>query len=466
MIKFGTDGWIGIISHDFTFQNLTMVIQAVASYLLEIRNGWIQDKDISVIIGYDTRFMSDEYARSAALVLAGNGIKTYLCSKPVITPVLSYAVTQLKTRAGVMITAGHKSHIYNGVKLKGSHGGPALSDMASEVESYIGRDVNIAEEDTDLITLINPDEFYIQRLRKLVDIDLIRRSGLKVIVDVMYGAGKGYIKDLLSGSKTHIIEMRNTVNPSFGGTNPEPIGENLRSAINLLPGFNADLALALDGEGDQLGVVDDQGKYVDSHYIFSLLIRHLVEYKKMGGGVVKTFSTTRMIDRLAEKYNLQLYETPAGFTYITDLFLREKILIGGEESGGFGFQRHIPEKDGILAGLFLLELLAMTQIPLSTLVDQMKRELGVYVWKHLDIPLSNQPNFTNLTNFPIQLAGKPVEEIREMDGVKFCLKGGSWLLVRPAAGSNLCFYAEGSSSKEVEDILHAGTEFYSGYVRL
>lgn len=452
-IQFGSDGWLGMISRDFTYDNLTLVAQALAAYLTEqtdVRGG--------VVIGYDTRFLSDFYAMEIAKVLAGNGIRAFLSNKPVITPTVSYAVSHLEAQAGVMVTAGHHPYQYNGLKLKGSHGGPALPAMLNGVKEYLGQKIQMTTSDDERIIGFNPDELYFKRIAELVDLDLIRRSHLKVIVDVMHGAGRGYMKYLLGNEKMHVLEIRNSLNPSFGGGSPEPVAQNLTSLVNVLLGFDADLAIAIDGDGDQIGVLDDRGQFVDAQHIFTLLLKHMVENRKLAGGVVKSISTTQMVNKMAEKYRLRLHETPVGFQHICNLFLQEKILLGGEESGGFGFQGHLPERDGILAGLLLLELLAMTGASIRELLTEVEEEVGKHVYRRLDVRLPEKrvPSVTlpMKRELPTEVGGIPVKEVVQMDGVKLYLQNGSWLLARPSENESMMrFYAEGHSLEEVERIL-------------
>lgn len=467
-IKFGTDGWYGIISRECNFENLCTIAQGLATYLLE-------EGDIAggVVVGYDTRFLSDSYAREVARVLAGNGIRTYLSNKPVIVPAVSYSVVHLGALAGVMITAGHQPYEYNGIKLRGSHGGPALPDMLAKIESLLDQRIKTTTTDDELIIRFNPDELYFKGIANVVDLELIKKSGLKVIVDVMHGAARGYFKELLQSEKNHVLELRNSQNLSFGGNSPEPVAQNLNSLIDVLLGFGAHLALAIDGDGDRLGVLDQRGQYVDAHHIFTLLLKHLVENRKLDGTVVKTFSTTHMVNKLADKYRLKVEETPVGFKYISELFLQEKILLGGEESGGFGVQGHVPERDAVLAGLLLMELLAMSKLSLRELLDEIEDDIGKYVYRRLDVKLSGAKAGTYyqqlggalLPHGPMaeeikEIAGIPVDRVENLDGTKYCLKNGAWLLIRPSASAHetvMRYYAEGRSLEEVERMLQAAT---------
>ena len=479
-IKFGTDGWHGVISRECNFENLCQIAQALASYLS------LQEKTAGgVVVGYDTRFLSDNYALEMARVLAGNGIRTYLSTKPVVVPAVSYAVLHLRAAAGLMITAGHQPYQYNGVKIRGSHGGPALPEMLLGIETQLGRGLKMTTADDELITRFNPDELYLRGIARVVDLDLIQNSGIKVIVDVMHGAARGYFRELLQSEKNQVLEIRNTENLSFGGNNPEPIPHNLDSLRNVITCFNADLALAIDGDGDCLGVLDQRGRFVDAHYVFTLLLKHLVENRKMDGTVVKSFSVTQLVNRLAEKYQLKLHETPVGFGHISEQFLNEKILLGGEESGGFGVQGHVPERDAVLAGLLVLELLAMSKKSITELLLEIEDEFGKYIYRRLDVNLprvktaapwsavlGSAPE-SALTAHPYsseeaqemgyileKMAGFPVERVELLDGTKYFFKSGSWLLARPTGSTHepmMRYYAEGRSIEEVEKILQIAT---------
>lgn len=455
MIRFGADGWIGIISHDFTFRNLKMVVQALALYLLEADK--IHD---GVVIGYDTRFLSDEYAAKTAEILASVGIKVYIANKPVITPALSLAVKEFQAYIGIMITASNLAYKYNGLKIKGSYGGPILENKLTVIAGYIGRDVKLKTSEEGQITSFNPDQMYRQQISQLTDLELIKSAGLKIIVDVMYGASKGYLKELIAGDKTQLIEIRNTSNPSFGGSEPSPVEQNLASLKNLIPGFAADLALAFNSDGTQLGVIDDRGYFINSQYIFSLLVKHLVEGKKKQGSVAKTSMITQMINQLAKKYGFDLLETPNGFQYICDLFIQKRIFCGSTGTGGFALEDHVPDQDGILAGLLLMELMVVTELKLSQLVKNLEKEFGKFFWRQLEIPYiwDDQLGLRAISpkNFPQEIAGFPVVSIQKIDGIKFYLEGGSWLLVKPAQNRlALNLYAESSSKEEVENILSA-----------
>ncbi|HZV80814.1 MAG TPA: phosphoglucomutase/phosphomannomutase family protein, partial [Geobacteraceae bacterium] len=352
IIKFGTDGWRGVIAREFTFDNIAIVAQATMDYLA---NEGLAGK--GVVIGYDRRFLSREFAERVAEIAAGNGIRVLLTSGYTPTPAVSWAVHARGAGGGIMITASHNPPVYNGFKVKESYGGSARPSTTKIIEEQVaancasGRSILSTPFGeavaSGLVEIFDANGEYYDQLRRYVDIDLIRRANLKFVVDPMYGAGCGAIPQLIPNS----TEIHGDCNPSFGGQPPEPTEEHLQelSATVRSGGYRA--GLALDGDADRIGAVDENGDFFSSHMIYTVILRHLYENKGLRGGVVKTVSTTRMIDLLAEKYGLQLFETPIGFKHICELMLEHDILMGGEESGGLGVKGHIPERDGILMGL-------------------------------------------------------------------------------------------------------------------
>ena len=346
-IKFGTDGWRGVIARDFTFENLSRVAQATMDYLNREGLG-----NKGLVIGYDRRFMSRDFARRVAEIAAGNGIHARLTEDYAPTPAVSWAVRETGAGAGVMITASHNPPEYNGFKLKEAFGGSALPATTRILEEIVvcnlenNRHVIAVPYDEALkkgtIELFDPCEGYFHQISRYVDLDLIAKSGIKAVVDPMYGAGCGFIPRLLPG----VDEIHNSENPSFGGQPPEPISQHLQELSALLKSGTYRVGLALDGDADRIGAVDENGDFFSSHCIFAVILKHLIEHKKLTGAVVKTVSTTRMVDLLAKKFGLELFETPIGFKHICELMLERDILMGGEESGGLGVKGHIPERDG------------------------------------------------------------------------------------------------------------------------
>ena len=375
-IYFGTDGWRAVISDTFTFHNLRLVSQAIADAVKT--DHWNDGEQITkvdsrkIIVGFDTRFLSDRYARDVARVLAANGFTVYLSQADCPTPAISYAVRHRQAAAGIVITASHNAPRYNGIKLKAAYGGSALPEQSRQVEVYLndneerGRGPNLMDwdvaRDMNLIERFNPLPAYYEHLRTLINFDAIAENPPRVVVDSMHGAGRGVIKGILQGTGCEVTEIRGEMNPGFGGTHPEPIGQNLGALAGAISTGFGNLGLATDGDADRIGAMDERGNFVDPHKIMALALQYLVEERGWGGPVVRTVSTTRMIDRLARRYGLPVYETPVGFNHIADHMLREDVLIGGEESGGISFKGHIPEGDGILMGLLLVEIVAKAYV--------------------------------------------------------------------------------------------------------
>jgi alpha-D-glucose phosphate-specific phosphoglucomutase len=457
-IRFGTDGWRAVISDEFTFANVRRVAQAIADCVLE-ENAAHQ----GVVVGYDTRFLSDRYASDVARVLAGNGIPVYLSRSDCPTPAVSFAVRDRAAAGGVMITASHNPPRYNGIKLKASHGGAATRDYIHRVEGHLeandqaGRVPRLSDRGAP-IERFDPLPPYLAHVRSLVDLEAIGRSGLRVVVDPMYGAGRGYLRAFLTEAGCTVQEIHGDLHPGFGGLHPEPIDRHLGELRETLLATGFDVGLATDGDADRVGAMDDQGRFVDPHSILTVLLRHLVEDCQQRGDVVKTISTTARLNVLAQRYSLALHETPVGFDHICQLMLTEDVLIGGEESGGMSVRGHIPEGDGILAGLLLLEALAATGASLSGLLAQIANEVGHFYYRRDDAP-SNGMAKAKLVEYllnepPTTLAGQTVAEINSRDGVKYILADDSWLLIRPSGTEPvLRLYAEARSPEAVEALL-------------
>ena len=460
-IKFGTDGWRGVIARDFTFENLSMVAQATMDYLNREGLG-----DKGLVIGYDRRFLSRDFARRVAEVAVGNGIRVRLGDGFAPTPAISWAVRESGAGAGVMITASHNPPEYNGFKIKEAYGGsasPATTKLVEEIVAFNmanGRRVvecPFAEaQDKGMIELFDPCEGYFRQIGRYVDLGLITKAGIPVVVDPMYGAGSGFIPRLLSG----VDEIHNGENPSFGGLPPEPIGENLKEVSALVAGGKYRVGLALDGDADRIGAVDETGEFFSSHCIFTVVLRHLIEHKRMQGGVVKTVSTTRMVDLLAEKYGLKLFETPIGFKHICELMLEEDILMGGEESGGLGVKGHLPERDGILMGLLLLEAMAVSGKGLRQLINETMDEIGHFYYRRIDRRIEDPAKEQLIVQLksapPTEIDGRRVAATNFSDGFKFIFENGDWLLIRPSGTEPvLRLYSEADSPDQVKRLLWA-----------
>lgn len=478
-IHFGTDGWRAVISDTFTFNNLRLVAQAIADAL---RSGqWDMGQPLpegtdpnKIVVGFDTRFLSDRYANDVARVLAGNGFQVYLSQGDAPTPAISFAVRHLKAYGGVMITASHNAPRYNGVKLKASYGGSALPEQCRRVEVYLNdneeraRGPNLMDYDqarqAGLIQRFNPLLAYYDHLRKLINFDLIAENPQRVVVDSMYGSGRGVIRGILQGTGTEVNEIRGEMNPGFGGIHPEPIAEHLGALAGAIGAGLGQLGLALDGDADRTGAMDGRGNFVDPHKIMALSLKYLVEKRGLRGPVVRTVSTTRMVDRLAERYGLPVYETPVGFNHIADYMLKENVLIGGEESGGISIQGHIPEGDGVMMGLLLLELVASSGTSLYELVQALLKDVGPAFYRRTDLRLNHPVSKKEMSDYlvtcaPTEIGGEKIDGISTIDGVKYLINDGSWLLIRPSGTEPvLRVYAEGRNPQILDAMMCFGEE--------
>jgi phosphomannomutase len=474
-IHFGTDGWRAVISDTFTYTNLRLLTQAIADALMaERRNtgSLANHEPAHVVVGFDTRFLSDRYAQEVARVMAANGFHVWLAQSDSPTPAISYSVKHMGAAAGVMITASHNAPRYNGVKLKSSNGASAPREQCRRVEVYLNdnesrsrgpnqMDYEVARQEK-LIEGFNPIPAYNEHLRTLIRFDAIAENPLHVVVDSMFGSGRGVIKGILQGTGCEVTEIRGEMNPGFGGVHPEPITRYLGALAGAIAQGRGALGLATDGDADRIGATDERGNFVDPHKIMALTLKHLVEKRGMSGAVVRTVSTTRMIDRLAKKHGLPVHETPVGFNHIADLMLSDDVLIGGEESGGISFKGHIPEGDGILMALILLEIVATSGGSLYELVEALLKEVGPAHYARTDLRLKRPVEKDEMTarlaeDAPARIGGEKVEEVLTNDGCKYVLADDSWLLIRPSGTEPvLRVYAEGRSEEMVEALLGYG----------
>ncbi len=482
-IHFGTDGWRAVISDTFTFHNLRLVAQAIAD---AVRSGnWNEGAPAryaptsnAMVVGFDTRFLSDRYARDVARVLAANGYTVYLAQAHAPTPAISYAVRHLGAQAGVMITASHNAPRYNGVKLKSSYGGSSLPEQARRVEIYLNdneeqaRGPNLMDYDLALqagaIKKFNPIPSYYDHLRTLIDFEIIGERRRHIVVDSMYGSGKGVIAGILQGTGAEIHEIRGELNPGFGGIHPEPISKHLGALAGAIAAGRGSFGIATDGDADRVGAMDERGQFVDPHKIMALALRHLHQKRGLTGDVVRTVSTTRMLDRLAERYGLAIHETPVGFNHIADTMLSGDVLIGGEESGGISFKGHIPEGDGILMGLLLIEIVAASGGTLADLVDDLLKDVGPAFYARRDLRLNQPVQKGAMTQHlaehaPASIGGESVARVSVMDGAKYIMGDDSWLLIRPSGTEPvLRVYAEGRSEAMRDALLGYGEQVAAG----
>jgi alpha-D-glucose phosphate-specific phosphoglucomutase len=470
-IHFGTDGWRAVISDEFTFENVRKVAQAIADWVNEF-NGHTPLKDplqgTTMVVGFDTRFLSDRYAIEVARVLAANDITVHLTRADAPTPAVSFAVKHFGVQGGVMITASHNAPRYNGIKLKASYGGSASNEDCRRVEYHLERGVEVQSLDYEtaqkrgLIHRFDPATAYNAHLETLVRRDVIASHPGCVVVDPMHGAGRDYIPEWLKGTGWQVTQIRGEMNPGFGGVHPEPIMPHLEALRAAVVKSGSPLGLATDGDADRTGAMDGTGRFIDPHRIFALALHYLVDKRGWRGTVVKTVSTTRMIDRLCERYGLPLVETPVGFNHIADLMMTQDVLIGGEESGGISIKGHIPEGDGILFGLLLLEIVAASGATLAELVDDLHADVGPAHYARRDIKLAHPVNKKEMTErlaneAPAHIAGVAVERVQSNDGVKYLMADGGWLLIRPSGTEPvLRVYAEAPEMQTVEALLAYG----------
>ncbi len=459
-IKFGTDGWRGVIADVFTFKNVAIVSQAIAQ--------WIDhhckpiDGVKTVCVGYDNRFLSEEFAEIVSCVLAANGIKVYLSDTSLPTPALSFGVTRKKSVAGIMITASHNPGKFNGIKIKTAQGGAAGKDITDVVESYLHktevRQSSLAESKKNgSVVILDFKAEYVKFLRNYIDFKKIKNAKFKVIQDVMHGSGRELMAEILKGTKIRLELIRTDVNPSFEGGKPEPVEEYLQQLIGRMKKERWDLGLVLDGDADRVAAVEPGGKFISPQKILGLLILHLVRNRGVQGGVIKTICGTTMIDNIAKKLNLKLYETPVGFKYISDLMITQKIVAGGEEAGGMGLPNFIPERDGSLAGLLLLEMMVYQKKNMKQLLADMEKEFGAYYYERLDLTIDRKAcDLDKIKTIP-QLLGKKVVKLQDWDGVKLTCEDESWLMFRPSGTEPLVrIYSEAKSLKKAKDLIHLG----------
>ena len=466
-IKFGTDGWRAVIAEDFTYGNVRACAQGVADYLKEAGKG-----KGGVVIGYDTRYASEDFAVASAEVLAANGIKSVLLSKVSPTPVTSYTVTALRADGGIMITASHNPGNYNGFKYKVDAGASAPTEVISVIEKYTNAALendSIKRMDSreaikkKIITFHDPFHAYARHLSSLINIEELKKHKLKIVVDSMYGAGIGYFKELLDGGQIQIHEINTVRNPLFPGIQPEPIGKNLGKLARHVIRDNAAAGFATDGDSDRIGLVDENGRYRNTQEVFSLLAMYLLEVRKERGALVKTLTSTDMLYRIGELYNVPVFETQVGFKYVAPIMQKENALLGGEESGGYGFRGHIPERDGILAALFLLDYMVRTGKTPTQLLQDLYKKVGPHYYDRNDTHLDEEAKkqiLSKLSSGKLEtILQRKVVKLDTRDGFRYKLEDGSWLLMRFSGTEPLVrIYAESSSVEDVQNLLQFGQE--------
>ena len=461
-IRFGTDGWRGIIAEDFTFENVRLCARGAVDHL---KSQGLASRGL--VVGYDTRIASDRVAAAVAEVTAAVGVRALLCDRPSPTPAVSFAVVSRGAGGGAVITASHNAAEWNGFKFKPDYGGSASTEVVADLERRIAAAAASGAPDrvpladaveSGAVELFDPEPGYLARVAGLVDVEAIRRAGLTVVTDAMHGAGAGYLPRLLEGGATSVTEIRGERNPAFPGmAQPEPIEHNLAPLVSAVRESGAGVGLATDGDGDRLGVVDERGRFVTTLQAFALLCLHQLEVLGARGPLVRSITTTSMVDRLGELYGVPVFDTPVGFKHLGPVMMREDALIAGEESGGFAFRGHLPERDGILSGLMMLDMMVKTGKPVSELLDDLYERVGPHHYDRVDLPFDPARRAgveARASSPPAALGGRRVEQVDARDGVRFLLEGGAWALIRFSGTEPLLrLYAEAESPEQVRELL-------------
>lgn len=460
-IKFGTDGWRGLIGDDFTFANVRRAAQGTAEYLLS------RAPNPLAVVGYDCRFASDRFAQAVADIFAANGVRSLIFDRPSPTQVVSWTVVDQKATGGAMITASHNPYLFNGFKYKPETGSSAPREVSVELEKRINA---IAEKrapsstNSGLVSSYDPRTSYFAQVGRMVDLEAIRDSGMRIVHEVMHGAGFGYISQLLAGGKTMVTELHADRNASFGGINPEPIRPNIDAALDYMKAGGHDLCICTDGDADRVGVIDETGRFITQLQVYALLMVYLYEVRGLHGPVVKTVNMTTMADRLAKEYGVEVFEVPVGFPNIAPKMMETGAVIGGEESGGYAVKGHITERDGILVGLMFADMVIKKGKSLSALLRDLAERVGRHEYARHDFHLPRESYESErmailgalARNEPAELAGVKVDRIRNDDGIKFYLADGSWVLLRTSGTEPLIrVYSEAGSIEAVQARLSA-----------
>jgi alpha-D-glucose phosphate-specific phosphoglucomutase len=474
MIKFGTDGWRGIIADQFTFERVKIVTQAVSNYLL--KNIGVSRKPC-IVIGYDTRFLSERFAQAAAEVFGLNGINIYLSDRIISTPILSYAVLEKKADLGIMVTASHNPYYYNGYKIKGSFGGSAAMDIIGEVEKEVSEvSKNTANYEKFLCSRsrnnngIKKVDFlssYRQNILGQVNKDIIKGFNFGLLLEPMYGATQGIFKDILDTfNPKNLTEIHSVLNPAFGGINPEPIGDNLDEARSILRSKKCKIAICLDGDGDRIAALGEDGNYISSHHLYAIVLWYLARIKKIKGKVVKSVNLSSIVDKICAKYNLELITTPVGFKHIAEEILKGGVIMGGEESGGLWAGGELPERDGMLMGLKLLEIICSMKMTVNQILEEIYNEFGYFVFDRIDyeIDLRQKESLKSILEkgIPGILKKAGARNVINIDGFKYIMGDGSWIMIRPSGTEGVVrVYTEGESDKVVNHLQKLGKEVIS-----
>jgi phosphoglucomutase len=464
-IRFGTSGWRDVIADGFTFASVRLVSRAIAEYALTVGGA-----ERGVVVGYDTRFLSEVFAAESAAVLAAHGIRVLFCERDTPTPVVAHEITRRRAAAGVTITASHNPPEYNGLKLSGPSGGPVAPSITDRIETRVQDLLNEPEpawpplEDAEakgLVVRIDPRPPYLARLRELVDVAALGAARLTVAVDLLYGTAQGYLDLLLREAGCDVQALHDWRNPAFGGRAPDPSAENLRELAQTVRSRGCDLGLAADGDADRYGVLDRDGAFIEPNYILALLLHHLVKTRGWRGGVARSVATSHLVDAVAAHHGLAVYETKVGFKYLGELIAQDKVALSGEESAGLSIRGHLPEKDGILAGLLVAEMVAVGGgQSVRSLLEALYAEVGIVIRaRRVNLHLSPEQRdrvIDRLTRPPARLAGQRVVNVGTLEGTKLLLEDGSWVLVRPSGTEPVVrVYVDGHSDEQVDELTAA-----------
>jgi phosphomannomutase len=461
-IEFGTDGWRGVIAEDFTFANARIVAHAIARYVVRC-----EDARKGVVVGYDHRYASDWIAAEVAGVISASGTPVWLADKPCPTPAVSLLVCQRSAAGGVVITASHNPYRWNGIKYKASYGSSALpsivAQIENELESIQKKGAPSLPPRKDLLHSLEPRAPYLEAIEKLVDWDRLRSAKLKFVADPMHGSAAGLLRELFTRNGIACDEIRGTRDPRFGGIHPEPIEPHIAPLRQAVLAGKYDAGFCADGDGDRIGAIDRDRTFVTPHQIFALLVWHLAGTRNLPGDIAKTFSVTKLIDKLAAKFNRKLHEVPIGFKYICELMLQRNILIGGEESGGIGTSLYLPERDATVCSLLLAELMAWHGKSLGDLIRALHAEFGEYHYGRVDLDLMPGQKEKAITRFANGKLNRilewPVVRREDMDGIKVYLGDIGWVMLRASGTENLLrVYAESPTAKTTVRILQAVTK--------
>ncbi len=462
-IKFGTSGWRAIISEDFTFTNVRLVVQAIADYI-KTENKKQKIKNRSIVIGYDTRFLSKEFAREAAIVLSSNKIRVFLCDRDTPTPAIAYQIIRKRCAGGINFTASHNPPHYNGIKFSSQIGGPATPGITKSIEGNIEKLQKRKKPQAymlneKLITLFDPRPAYLKQVESIVDLKAIKGAKLKIACDCLYGTSRNYLDYILKEQSCKQIVLHDYLNPYFGGRRPEPAAENIKELISIVKKKKFDLGLATDGDADRFGIIDSDGTYITPNQVITLLFYHLLKNRKYRstGFAARTVATTHMIDIIAKAHGIKVVETPVGFKYFVESILSGNCIIAGEESGGLSLSGHVPEKDGILACLLVAEMVAKEKMTIAKILNSIYKQYGRLYSHRIDIDLPNEKKLLlmkRLVSGAVKKIGtlKVVKQDTQ-DGCRFFLEDGSWVLFRPSGTEPIVrAYFESRSSKMLKSI--------------